>query len=167
MAEKNWWESAPLAETPQSNNSNDDWYKSAPLANQDQTQPQGLSPLGNNDWSGYEGGPQITQADLDLFRNLGSLGQSIEKDLGDPNADPDAIKEKVAAYKSEINDMLLNSQGKSLAEDRALYTAMRSALAYDLAAAYGQKGQGLSDKETQRFIRRFLVIKCIIIVKIE
>jgi len=48
--------------------------------------------------------------------------------------------------------MLLNSQGKSLAEDRALYTAMRSALAYDLAAAYGQKGQGLSDKETQRFM---------------
>ena len=91
-------------------------------------------------------------ASLDLFRNLGSLGQSIEKDLGDPNADPDAIKEKVAAYKSEINDMLLNSQGKSLAEDRALYTAMRSALAYDLAAAYGQKGQGLSDKETQRFM---------------
>ena len=41
MAEQNWWESAPLAETPQSNNSNDDWYKSAPLANQDQTQRVG------------------------------------------------------------------------------------------------------------------------------
>ena len=113
MAEKNWWESAPLAETPQSNNSNDDWYKSAPLANQDQTQPQGLSPLGNNDWSGYEGGPQITQADLDAVKP-----QPIDKT---PKSKIDQLEEQAMSQNdtetlNRLNDIKLRQNPETSVE---------------------------------------------------